>query len=159
MRPEDYFNEELARYKRAFGDGYYAALLDAFRLCVENELPLPDWGWRPIAEHVETDYASRRARGGKRGRTGGRLAADEMDRIHYLRWSWASHWLENRNGLLAYGYATTRAGAFEFTCKMLRGTRARGAPGAIKDSYERVERAKKAGKMLRYEAAGDDIRR
>jgi hypothetical protein len=119
---------------------------------------MPDWVWRPIALQIETDFTNRRPGNGKRGRTGGRRTSAEMDRVHYLRWSWASHWLANRKQLKPFGYAPTRDGAFEFTSKLLRGTRMRGSVDAIRDSYRLVERARKRGELARYEAAGDDLR-
>ena len=160
MNREEYFTAELARYKQALDEGYHAALLDAFRLCVTNELPLPDWVWGPVAEQIETNYAKRRGGGGKKGRTGGRLAADEVDRIHYFRWAWASHWLANRTELPALaGLKSTRDGAFEYTAQFLRGHAAQGSVDAIKYSYKLVERAKTSGKLPHYEAAADDTRR
>ena len=157
MNREEYFAAEIAKYKQAFDEEYYPALLDAFALCVMNDLPLPPWVWRPVAEQIERDFAKRRSGSGKRGRTGGRLASADMDRVHNLRWAWASHWLSNRKELMFLGHKPTRDGAFEYTSKSLLGTRAQGTI-AIKDSYGLVERARKAGKLSRYEAAGDDLR-
>jgi hypothetical protein len=158
MNREEYFTSELTKHKQAFEAGHYAALLDAFALCVINDLPLPGWVWRPVAHQIESDYAKRRTGNGKRGRTGGRLASADMDRIHYLRWAWASHWLSNRKDLPALGHKPTRDGAFEYTSNSLRGTRAQGTIDAVKGSYKVVERARKSGKLSRFEAAADDIR-
>jgi hypothetical protein len=151
MMPAEYFAAQIAKHKQAFDAGYYPALLDAFALCVMNDLPLPPWIWRPVAEQIERDFAKRRSGSGKRGRTGGKLAPAVMDRIDYLRWAWARHWLANRKDLEFFGHKQTRDGAFEYTSKSLRGTRAQGSPGAIEGSYKKVERARKSGKLARFE--------
>jgi hypothetical protein len=158
MTPAEYFAAEIAKHKHAFYAGYYPALLDAFALCVMNGLPLPPWVWRPVAEQIERDFAKRRSGSGKRGRTGGKLSSAVMERIHYLRWAWAHHWLANRKDLEFFGHKPTRDGAFEYTSKSLRGTRAQGSRDAIEDSYKKVERARKSGKLSRFEAAGHDLR-
>jgi hypothetical protein len=158
MTPKEYFETELANNKRAFDEGYYPALLDAFALCVMNNQPLPDWVWRRVADHLETGFASKRQGGGSRGRTGGRRAAAEMDFIHYFRWNWARHWLANRKELKHYGHEPTRDGAFAYTSESLQGTRAQGSAGAIRGSHMKVEKARKSGKFARYKSAGDDLR-
>ena len=158
MNQDDYFAIELEKHRALFGTGNYSSLLDAFALCVMNKLPLPDWLWRPVACKLETDFANARSGEGKRGRTGGKRAAAVMNRIHYLRWSWARHWLANKKELKAFGYKPTRDGAFEYTSESLRRTRMQGSAEAVRDSYRIVEKARKRGELGLYEAAGDDLR-
>ena len=55
-------------------------------------------------------------------------------------------------------YKPTRDGAFAYTSYTLRGTKAQGEPGAIENSYKKVERAFKAGRGERYLSAADDLR-
>jgi hypothetical protein len=158
MKRDDYFSAELEKHQARFEAGHYSSLLDAFALCAMNKLPLPGWVWRPVACKLETDFATARSGDGKRGRTGGKRASADMNRVHYLRWSLVAHWLANRKELRAFGYKPTRDGAFEYTSKSLRGTIMRGSPETVRDSYRMVEKARKRGELGLYEAAGDDLR-
>ena len=128
MTPDEYFASELDKCRRAFDGGFYPALLEALWLCGANNVPLPPWVWQPIQAQVEDAYAKGRA-GGPPGKSGGRRAAAEMARIHYLRWSCARHWLANRKCLKHWGYKPTREGVFAFVSDRLRGTRCRGPAG------------------------------
>ena len=158
MTPDEYFASELDKHKRAFDGGFYPALLDALWLCGANNVPLPEWVWHVQAQ-LEHDYAKGRA-GGARGRTGGRRAAAEMDRIHYLRWSSVRHWLDkdNRKCLKLGGYKPTREGVFAFVSDRLKCSKAQGSPDAVKDSYKLVETARRAGALDRFAAAADSLR-
>ena len=155
---EEYITRELCKHKCAFDGGYYPALLNALWLCGANDVPLPEWVWRAVQAQLETAYASDSAGGGKVGRAGGRRGRAKMDRIHFQRWSWAKHWLNNKECLKHFGHKPTRDGAFTYASEMLRGKKAQGSTGAIEDSYKLVEKAIKAGNGDRFAAAGDDLR-
>ena len=158
---EEFLASELQRLEAAYNGDYYPALIEAFKLCALNDWPMPYWVWHRMAFEQEASLAGI-AFGGTRGRTGGRFASADMDHIHCLRWSWAKHWLVNRKTLPMFPpkgvYAPTREGAFAYTSYTLRGTKAQGEPGAIENSYKKVERAFKAGGGDRYLAAADDLR-
>jgi len=177
MKREEFFARELAKHKRNFDAGYELAWLEAFDLCVSNNEPVPDWARDPGLERLRKTYAtaaktasgkSDKAKSGKRGksgkssgrgRTGGAMAAARMNRIHYLRWALASHWLKNRKELVHFGQKPTRDGAFTLTSEMLEKTVARGAKGAIEDSYYLVEGARRRGGGQEYSAAAESLYR
>lgn len=136
----EFFATELAEYERQWLAGYFPALIDAFNLCTANRRHLPAW----LASAVQGELLKTFLNGGKgKGRTSRHLQAAVTADVHQMRWSVATMTLRGRRELPAYGLPANRDGAFERASQMLAGAPARGEKDAVRDSYERVERAKK----------------
>jgi hypothetical protein len=160
MKDQWFFGSEFARLQDEFSRADYSAFLQVLHLCFENKVPLPEWAAAVVIQQAE-DVFRQSSRG--RGKHGNWRASYNAKQINNRRAELAAFHLQARRrqgrvyvsdlGRL-YGYGVnkpagssfnivSREDVFEFISKELRGTPAQGTARAIKDSYERVKRAKR----------------
>ncbi|UPK35549.1 hypothetical protein IVB18_47725 [Bradyrhizobium sp. 186] len=150
MKPEEYFLDQIAEMKRAWDAGFKPALINTVRLCGPNNWPLPQWAYEEIVHHLMESYGGKPKSAGRRGYSGGVRGAAALDAKHYIRWNWASYWLENRKSLL--GSRATRDDAFKRVEALLADAQspARTSAKAVEKSYIKVEKDIRAGRGDRY---------
>lgn len=119
--------EQLGFSRRLVELGDTSAIVQAVRLCIFGELPIPDW----LAPHVEAAMLFYFREGGAegKGRKGGNLAQFRNQKMHRER-----HRIVQRE--IARG---GKQGAYERAAKILRYTFARGQARQMADSYRKVE--------------------
>lgn len=137
----DTIEDRVERLKADWQAGYFPAVIEAFQWCTLNDLPLPAW----LADAVRPAllHSMRTAGAEGRGKTGGFLARARRREIDRTRWAAADFALVNRRLLPCWDYPPTSEGAFDYASQELRGTAAQGSAGAVKASYERVQRQRR----------------
>lgn len=143
MKPDDFFATETERLKAAWEQGRFLALPEILLLLSWNGRALPEWVAEAAADQLLQFYE--RGGGGERGRASGVRARNEMDNLHRMRW--------NIVRLHLGGGQVSLAAASRTASERLQGFPAQGSPGAMKDSYQLVERAIASGNGARF--AGD----
>jgi hypothetical protein len=120
--------------------GNYLALIEAFRWCALNDVPLPDW----LSEAVLTALVFTFHKGGAKGRgkTGGHLKQAQRAENATIRYRAAAAALEIRKYIPILSHADeegpipgTAKGAFEYASRQLRGTPAWGSADTIEETY------------------------
>ena len=145
---EIFFRGKISACESACREGNIAGLVAAVKLCGLCGRALPPWCEAAVQKIIEASYLQGKT--GKKGRHARVKTEVQQDRIHFLRWCKVMELRERRGELKKVGYKPTWEAAYENASLALRGTQARGEPGAVKDSYRRVQAAMKAGKGGRY---------
>jgi hypothetical protein len=85
MTPQEFYDERLAAWKKAWDGGIYPAIFETIGYCNIWKIPLPEWAVDPMLHAIRYAYDNEpvAADGGgyssRRGRT-------SMDFAHFLRW-------------------------------------------------------------------------
>jgi len=161
---------ELENCEAAYRSGVQAALTDALFLCLTMKQTAPEWVVA-AAEEVTGDAAGGVVQRGI-GRTASAAARYRADIVHFDRWASVKDIREkqirhrgtldriikddpadpmiHRVRALIEKVGETWDDAYNAASAILRGTFAQGSPGAMKDSYQFVEREVKAGNAARF---------
>ena len=126
----EWAQDQLADCKRHYDLGDYRFLVQALRLSVRHDLPVPPWAAGEAEKAMIYYFENGGAPG--RGKSGGHSNRHRWNRIHRERHRVAARELE-RDGV--------KATAFRKASETLRQTEARGEPREIAKSYRRIERA------------------
>jgi len=117
----------LAKYRRQFENGEPVALIQAVRLALMWELPVPDWA-ADVAEAAIIHFFQSNAGASGNGKTGGLKTQHERARMHRRRYQAVAR-------EMAHG--CSQAEACRRASQQLKG-KYWGQPRSIKDSYEKV---------------------
>ena len=148
--PEDYINSRLDSLKRAWlRAGMLPALADAILMCREHNRPLPEWAALAAVAALRKLYDQAVVKGA--GRHAHLKTRDRQNAVHFLRWEMVTELRERKDELEAFGYKPTWDAAYKNVSDKLKGTFARGSPGAVKDSYQRVSRDAKNDRTSGFE--------
>lgn len=133
MTPEAYFEQELARLREQFDAGDFRAIPEAVALLAAREPEWPDWLIHAVMHALSVAFEHGGATG--KGKTGGFVIRAKRADIDAKRHQVAFMCLTVRKS------HETRADAFAEAQALLQGTFAQGSPGAIEDSFNRVQAA------------------
>ena len=145
---EKYCRGKMAAYENSWREGNIGSLAAAVKLCGLCDWALPPWCEAGVQKIIAQHYFE--GKSSRKGRHTRVKAKQEQDHIHFMRWQMVTEFRERREELKKFGYKPTWEAAYEKASLHLRGTDASGEPGAMKDSYRRVQAAMKAGQGGRY---------
>jgi len=130
----DFHERELAELQQRWRLGDLTAIGEAFQLCVWRSRPVPDWLEKPIVDALLFSFNCGDAKGSRSQGRGSHRARSGMSRLHRVRWS-------------AFKLCEQIGEKFpaRAASEMLVGNDAWGQPRQIRDSYNIVENALKAG--------------
>jgi hypothetical protein len=136
---EQIYGDRLHVFKRAWDDGSLAALADAVQLCRQWKIPQPDWVADGVLQMLTEPRLCAKL-----------TAAERRNNMHYARWDAVRELRDRRGELTAAGYRPTWNDAYRNAAKILAGTEAAGSPGAIEQSYKKVEQLFRVGRGARF---------
>jgi hypothetical protein len=145
---ETFYRRKIIACENSWREGNILALAVAVGLCDTYGTPLPPWCEAGVQKIIAESYF--KGRSGTRGRHSRQRTKHDQDQIHFVRWCKVCELRERPQELKRTGVKPTWEATFEKASLDLRGTGARGEPGAIKDSYRRVQSAMRAGKAAKY---------
>jgi hypothetical protein len=148
----EWLTKELADCEIAYRDGILVALIDALWLCDEMPAITPNWVLAAARKAIAKGLV--RSAKGKRGRVGNPVAKYRADMVHFERWASVGYARRKQRGsprsTTRQALGATWDDAYNWTSAYLRGTFAQGSAGAIKDSYQLVQREITAGNSSRF---------
>jgi hypothetical protein len=137
-----YVSERLGVCERAWMRvGMLPALADAMMICHEFNRPLPKWLTLAAVASLRSLHDQAVVKGA--GRHAHLKTRDRQNAVHLTRWDMVTELRKRKDELKAFGYKPTWEAAYKNVSEKLKGTFAQGSPGAVKDSYQRVERDSK----------------
>lgn len=149
MDREAFIASELEKYRSAWVAGNYLGLANAVVFCLQNGLPLPQWTHESVLTALDLQATTS---GGKRGRTANPISRAKQDHIHATRWSTVNFWYNHPEFMALFGRKRTRDAAFQIASEKLREamSEAGASPETIKESFDLVEAAVRAGTGARF---------
>jgi hypothetical protein len=140
-RTLEQFHEDCLRaFARAWADGSLTGLKLAIRHCQRFGRSLPDWAATAILQLL-----------GNPKRLARLAKADRWNRIHYTRWDMVRDLQDRKHeSRLVQYYSPAWEATYTYVSKELAGTEAAGEPDTIKKSYGLVEALFRVGKGARF---------